>query len=772
MTRILNYTILRLSESSFTISLKYERNDEKMQKAWRHFQEGNWAQTIDVTDFIKKNYQEYLGDESFLKGPTENTKKLWDILSVMLKEEREKGIYDAETKIPSRIDAYGPGYIKKELETIVGLQTDAPLKRAIFPNGGLRMVKNSLEAFGYRLDPTLEEFYSKNRKTHNSGVFSAYTPEIKLARHTGIITGLPDAYGRGRIIGDYRRVALYGVNYLIEKRKEDLNSCNPTEMTEDVIRKREEMFDQIEALEALKRMGASYGFDLGEPASTAQEAIQWTYFAYLAATKDQNGAAMSIGKVSTFLDIYIQRDLEEGSITEEQAQEFMDHFVMKLRIIRFLRTPEYDALFSGDPVWVTESLGGMDNNGKSMVTKNSYRMLHTLYNLGPAPEPNLTVLWSEHLPMAWKKYCAKVSIDTSSLQYENDDIMRPQFGDDYGIACCVSPMAIGKQMQFFGARVNLPKALLYAINGGKDENKKVQVTPEVFEKIQGEYLNYDEVWEKYDKILTWLANTYVKALNIIHYMHDKYSYEALEMALHDINIKRTEAFGIAGLSIVADSLAAIKYGKVKMIRDEEGDVVDYEIEKPYVPFGNNDDKTDELAVLVLRTFMNKIRSHKMYRDAIPTQSILTITSNVVYGKKTGNTPDGRRAGTPFAPGANPMHGRDTKGAVASLASVAKLPFEHANDGISYTFAITPNTLGKTMEEKKSNLVGLMDGYFKQTGHHLNVNVFGRELLEDAMEHPEKYPQLTIRVSGYAVNFVKLTREQQLDVVNRTISDKF
>lgn len=742
-----------------------------MQNAWRHFKEGNWAQTIDVTDFIKKNYQEYLGDESFLEGPTENTKKLWEIVSVMLEEEREKGIYDVETKIPSRIDAYGPGYIKKELETIVGLQTDRPLKRAIFPNGGLRMIKNSLEAFGYQLDPGLEEFYSKNRKTHNSGVFSAYTSEIKLARHAGIITGLPDAYGRGRIIGDYRRVALYGVNYLLEKRREELEACNPTEMTEDVIRKREEMFDQIEALEALKRMGASYGFDLGEAASTAQEAIQWTYFGYLAATKDQNGAAMSIGKVSTFLDIYIQRDLEEGRITEEQAQEFMDHFVMKLRMIRFLRTPAYDALFSGDPVWVTESLGGMDTNGKSMVTKNSYRMLHTLYNLGPAPEPNLTVLWSEYLPFAWKKYCAKVSIDTSSLQYENDDIMRPQFGDDYGIACCVSPMAIGKQMQFFGARVNLPKALLYAINGGKDENKKIQVTPESFEKIQGDYLEYDEVWEKYDKILTWLANTYVKALNIIHYMHDKYSYEALEMALHDINIKRTEAFGIAGLSIVADSLAAIKYGKVRMIRDEEGDVVDYAIEKPYVPFGNNDDRTDELAVLVLKTFMNKIRSHKMYRDAIPTQSILTITSNVVYGKKTGNTPDGRRAGTPFAPGANPMHGRDTKGAVASLASVAKLPFEHANDGISYTFAITPSTLGKTMEEKRSNLVGLMDGYFKQAGQHLNVNVFGRELLEDAMEHPEKYPQLTIRVSGYAVNFVKLSREQQLDVINRTISDK-
>lgn len=743
-----------------------------MQQAWRHFKEGDWVKTIDVTDFIQKNYTEYLGDESFLAGPTDNTTKLWEILSGMLKVEREKGIYDAETKIPSTIDAYGAGYIEKDLETIVGLQTDAPLKRAIFPNGGLRMVKNSLEAFGYQLDASVEEFYTKHRRTHNAGVFSAYTPEIKMARSTGIITGLPDAYGRGRIIGDYRRVALYGVDHLIERRQEDFNACNPEEMTAEVIRAREEMYDQIEALKALKRMGASYGFDIGKPATSAQEAIQWTYFGYLGAIKDQNGAAMSIGKISGFLDVYIQRDLEEGKITEEQAQEFMDHFVMKLRIVRFLRTPEYDALFSGDPVWVTESLGGMTEDGRSMVTKNGYRMLHTLYNLGPAPEPNLTVLWSESLPMNWKKYCAKVSIDTSSLQYENDDIMRPQFGSDYGIACCVSPMIIGKQMQFFGARVNLPKALLYTINGGKDENKKVQVTPTSFQRIEGDYLQYEEVWEKYDKMLDWLAANYVKALNIIHYMHDKYSYESLEMALHDVDVVRREAFGIAGLSIVADSLAAIKYGKVKMIRDEEGDVVDYQIEEPYVPFGNNDDKTDELAVQVLRAFMDKIRSHEMYRDAIPTQSILTITSNVVYGKKTGNTPDGRRAGTPFAPGANPMHGRDTKGAVASLASVAKLPFEDANDGISYTFAITPNTLGKTTDEKKSNLVGLMDGYFNQKGQHLNVNVFGRELLEDAMRHPEQYPQLTIRVSGYAVNFVKLTKEQQLDVINRTISDKF
>ena len=676
-------------------------------------------------------------------------------------------------KIPSQIDAYGAGYINKDLEKIVGLQTDAPLKRAIFPNGGLRMVKNSLEAFGYKLDPATEEIYTRYRKTHNDGVFSAYTDSIKKARHTGIITGLPDAYGRGRIIGDYRRVALYGLDRLIAEREQLFKNDDPAEMTEDIIRQREEIFEQVKALKALKRMAEAYGYDISRPAETAQEAIQWTYFAYLAATKDQNGAAMSIGRVSTFLDIYIERDLKEGRITEKEAQEFMDHFVMKLRLIRFLRTPEYDALFSGDPVWVTESIGGMGLDGRSLVTKNSFRILHTLYNMGTSPEPNLTVLWSESLPETWKKYCAKVSIDTSSVQYENDDIMRPQFGDNYGIACCVSPMTIGQQMQFFGARVNLPKALLYAINGGKDEKSKMQVTPEgKFPKIEGDYLEYDEVWEKFDKLLDWLAETYVKALNIIHYMHDKYSYEALEMALHDVDIRRTEAFGIAGLSIIADSLAAIKYGKVKIVRDEDGDAVDYINEKDYVPFGNNDDKTDELAVKVVKVFMDKIRSHKMYRNATPTQSVLTITSNVVYGKKTGNTPDGRRAGAPFGPGANPMHGRDTRGAVASLASVAKLPFEDANDGISYTFAITPETLGKNELEKKGNLVGLLDGYFNQTGHHLNVNVFGRELLEDAMEHPENYPQLTIRVSGYAVNFVKLTREQQLDVINRTISNKF
>ncbi len=741
--------------------------------AWRDFKGGNWTEKIDVTDFIKQNYTEYLGDESFLEGPTEATVELWNSLKEKFKIERERGIYDAETKIPSQIDAYGAGYINKDLEKIVGLQTDAPLKRAIFPNGGLRMVKNSLEAFGYKLDPATEEIYTRYRKTHNDGVFSAYTDSIKKARHTGIITGLPDAYGRGRIIGDYRRVALYGLDRLIAEREQLFKNDDPAEMTEDIIRQREEIFEQVKALKALKRMAEAYGYDISRPAETAQEAIQWTYFAYLAATKDQNGAAMSIGRVSTFLDIYIERDLKEGRITEKEAQEFMDHFVMKLRLIRFLRTPEYDALFSGDPVWVTESIGGMGLDGRSLVTKNSFRILHTLYNMGTSPEPNLTVLWSESLPETWKKYCAKVSIDTSSVQYENDDIMRPQFGDNYGIACCVSPMTIGQQMQFFGARVNLPKALLYAINGGKDEKSKMQVTPEgKFPKIEGDYLEYNEVWEKFDKLLDWLAETYVKALNIIHYMHDKYSYEALEMALHDVDIRRTEAFGIAGLSIIADSLAAIKYGKVKIVRDEDGDAVDYINEKDYVPFGNNDDKTDELAVKVVKVFMDKIRSHKMYRNATPTQSVLTITSNVVYGKKTGNTPDGRRAGAPFGPGANPMHGRDTRGAVASLASVAKLPFEDANDGISYTFAITPETLGKNELEKKGNLVGLLDGYFNQTGHHLNVNVFGRELLEDAMEHPENYPQLTIRVSGYAVNFVKLTREQQLDVINRTISNKF
>ncbi len=740
--------------------------------AYEGFKSGKWVDEINVNDFILSNYTEYTGDESFLVGPTDATKTLWNILLEKFKVEKEKGVYDAETRIPSQIDSYPAGYIDKDLEKIVGVQTDAPLKRAIFPNGGLRMVKQSLKEYGYDLDPQTEEVFTKYRKTHNDGVFAAYTSSIRKARSNAIITGLPDAYGRGRIIGDYRRVALYGVDRLIQERKDYFAQHDPAEIDEDIVRFREELTDQVNALQALKNMAAAYGFDISRPAETAQEAIQWTYFAYLGAIKDQNGAAMSLGRVSTFLDIYIERDLQKGVITEEEAQEMMDHFVMKLRIVRFLRTPEYDELFSGDPVWVTESVGGMTKDGKSLVTKNSFRLLHTLYNLGPSPEPNLTVLWSEDLPANWKKYCAKVSIDTSSLQYENDDVMRAQLGQDYGIACCVSPMEIGKQMQFFGARANLPKALLYTINGGKDERTKVQVTPTTYERVEGEYLEFDEVWAKFDKMLDWIAETYVKALNIIHYMHDKYSYEALEMALHDIHVKRTQAFGIAGISIVADSFAAMKYGRVRVVRDEEGDAVDYVVEKEYVPFGNNDDKTDQFAVQIVELFMNKIRSHKMYRDAIPTQSVLTITSNVVYGKKTGNTPDGRRAGEPFGPGANPMHGRDTRGAVASLSSVAKLPFEHANDGISYTFAITPSTLGQNTDEKQENLVSLMDGYFNQHGHHLNVNVFDRDLLIDAMEHPEQYPQLTIRVSGYAVNFVKLTREQQLDVINRTITTKF
>jgi len=742
-------------------------------EAYNDFRGTSWKDAINVNDFILQNYTEYTGDEHFLTGPTDATTKLWSKLSEMFKQEKEKGVYDAETKIPSKVDSYGAGYIDKKLEKIVGVQTDAPLKRAIFPNGGLRMVEQSLEEYGYKLDPIISEIYTKYRRSHNEGVFAAYTESIRKARSNAVITGLPDAYGRGRIIGDYRRVALYGVDRLITERQQRFKDCDPTELTDDLIRLREELSEQISALKALKKMAAAYGFDISLPAKTAQEAIQWTYFGYLGAIKDQNGAAMSLGRISTFLDIYVERDIKNGIITEKDAQEMMDHFVMKLRIVRFLRTPEYDELFSGDPVWVTESIGGMTKCGASLVTKNSFRLLHTLYNLGPAPEPNLTVLWSEKLPENWKNYCSKVSIETSSLQYENDDLMKPLLGDDYGIACCVSPMEIGKQMQFFGARANLPKALLYCINGGKDEKTKVQVTPEgEFEKITGEYLEFNEVWNKFDKMLDWLAETYVKALNIIHYMHDKYSYEALEMALHDVDVRRTQAFGIAGISIVADSFAAIKHGKVRVVRDENGDAVDYIVEQPYVPFGNNDDKTDEFAVKIVELFMNKIRGHKMYKNATPTQSVLTITSNVVYGKKTGNTPDGRRAGEPFGPGANPMHGRDTKGAVASMASVAKLPFEHANDGISYTFAITPSTLGKNIDEKKVNLVGLMDGFFNQAGQHLNVNVFDKNLLLDAMEHPENYPQLTIRVSGYAVNFIKLTREQQMDVINRTITTSF
>lgn len=740
-------------------------------KYWNGFVGELWKNEINVRDFIQCNYTPYTGDDSFLEDATENTKKVWNKLTEMFKVEREKGIYDAETKIPQAIDAYGPGYIDKDAEVIVGLQTDAPLKRGIFPKGGLRMVKNSLEAFGYEIDPLTEEIFTKYRKTHNEGVFSAYTDEMKACRKSGIITGLPDAYGRGRIIGDYRRVPLYGVDRLIEDKQQQMKVLEVAEMDDETIRRREEIFEQIKALKSFVKMGQAYGFDLSRPAENAKEAVQYLYFGYLAAVKDQDGAAMSLGRTSTFLDIYIQRDLENGVITEKEAQELIDQFIIKLRIVRFLRTPEYDALFSGDPTWTTESLGGQGVDGRTLVTKTSFRYLHTLYNLGPAPEPNMTVLWSVNSPENWKNFCAKVSIDTSAVQYENDDLMRPEFGDDYGIACCVSPMKIGKGMQFFGARANLPKTLLYALNGGRDEKSGVQVAPK-FAPVTGDYLEFKDVMEKFEQMMKWLAGVYVNALKIIHYMHDKYAYEAFEMALHDLDIERTQATGIAGLSIVADSLAAIRDSKVKVIRNESGLIVDFEREGEYVPFGNNEDSTDDLAVMVTEKFMNYLRTHETYRHSRATQSILTITSNVVYGKKTGNTPDGRRAGAPFSPGANPMNGRDTRGAIASLASVAKLPFHHANDGISYTFAIAPNALGKTAEDRIENLVSMMDGYFTpQGGQHLNVNVFNRELLEDAMENPEKYPQLTIRVSGYAVNFVRLTREQQLDVLSRTINSK-
>nr|WP_307991204.1 formate C-acetyltransferase [uncultured Niameybacter sp.] len=742
-----------------------------MFEQWNGFTAGDWQKEVNVRDFIQRNYTPYEGDDSFLAGPTERTTKLWNQVAELMKVEREKGILDVETKIPSTITSHGPGYLDKDAEQIVGFQSDAPLKRNIMPNGGMRTVKNALEAYGYELDKETQEIFSKYRKTHNDGVFSAYTTAIKKARHSGIITGLPDAYGRGRIIGDYRRVALYGVDRLIADKQAQQLTLEVPSMTEDIIRLREETTEQIGALKELKAMAASYGFDISLPAQTAKEAVQWTYFGYLGAIKEQDGAAMSLGRVSTFLDIYMERDIKAGILTEEEAQELMDHFVMKLRMVRFLRTPAYNDLFSGDPTWVTESIGGMGLDGRTLVTKNSFRVLHTLVNLGPAPEPNLTVLWSTQLPKGFKDFCAKVSIETSSVQYENDDLMRAYWGDDYGIACCVSAMRIGKQMQFFGARANLAKALLYAINGGKDEKHGDQVAPQ-FAPVTTEYLDFDDVWAKYDTMMDWLAETYVNALNIIHYMHDKYCYEKLEMALHDKEILRTFATGIAGLSVAADSLSAIKYAKVKAIRNEEGLVVDYDVEGEYPAYGNNDDRVDEIAVKITETFMNKIRKHKTYRNSYPTMSILTITSNVVYGKKTGNTPDGRKAGEPFAPGANPMHGRDTKGAIASLASVAKLPYQHAQDGISYTFSIIPGALGKSEDERINNLIGMMDGYFNQDGHHLNINVFDRETLLDAMDHPEKYPQLTIRVSGYAVNFIRLTREQQLDVINRTFHEKF
>ncbi len=736
------------------------------------FQPSVWCDDINVRDFILRNYTPYEGNEDFLTPPTRRTRQLWEELSALMKEERARGgVYDIDPHTISTIDSHQPGYINRELETIVGLQTDEPLKRAIMPFGGYRMVKNSLKAYNKETDPQVDEIF-KYRKTHNDGVFDAYTDEMKKARHTGVITGLPDAYGRGRIIGDYRRVPLYGVDRLIEQKQKALKEELVFDiMDSPTIRLREEVSEQIRALKELKNMAAGYGFDLSQPASDTKEAIQWLYFAYLAAVKEQNGAAMSIGRISTFLDCYAERDLANEKYTEEEIQEFVDHFIMKLRIVRFLRTPSYDELFSGDPTWVTESLGGMANDGRTLVTKMSFRFLHTLTNLGPAPEPNMTVLWSSRLPEGFKNYCAKMSIATSSIQYENDELMRAKFGDDYGIACCVSAMRIGKQMQFFGARANLAKALLYALNSGKDEKCGDQVGPNLA-PVTGEYLDYDEVMERFDAICEWLSKLYINTLNIIHYMHDKYCYERIQMALHDEDIVRTSACGLAGLSVVADSLSAIKYAKVKPVRNENGLITEFEIEGDYPKYGNNDERADEIAVWLVKMFMKKLRKNRTYRESIPTMSVLTITSNVVYGKKTGSTPDGRKAGEPFAPGANPMHGRDSNGCVASMKSVAKLPYDMSEDGISYTFSIVPDALGKSDEEKIRNLVTLMDGYFLESGHHINVNVLNREVLLDAMDHPELYPQLTIRVSGYAVNFIKLTREQQLDVINRTFHERF
>ncbi|WP_301099255.1 formate C-acetyltransferase [Otariodibacter sp.] len=762
---------------------------EAQMKAWEGFTPGEWQTEVNVRDFIQKNYTPYEGDESFLVDATSATKTLWDDVMEKIKvENKTHEPYDIDTDTPSTITSHAPGYINKDLEKIVGLQTDAPLKRAIMPFGGIRMVKGSCEVYHRELNPEVEKIFTEYRKTHNQGVFDVYTPDILRCRKSGVITGLPDAYGRGRIIGDYRRMALYGVDFLMKDKFNQFTSLQKKlENGEDIqatIQLREEIADQHRALDQIKEMAASYGYDISNPATNAQEAVQWTYFAYLAAVKSQNGAAMSFGRISTFLDIYIERDLKAGKITEQEAQELIDHLVMKLRMVRFLRTPEYDQLFSGDPMWATETIGGMGVDGRTLVTKNSFRILHTLYTMGPSPEPNLTILWSESLPENFKRFCAKVSIDTSSVQYENDDLMRPDFNsDDYAIACCVSPMVVGKQMQFFGARANLAKTMLYAINGGIDEKSGMQVGPKS-EPILDEVLDFDKVMARMDSFMDWLATQYVTALNIIHFMHDKYAYEAALMALHDRDVYRTMACGIAGLSVAADSLAAIKYAKVKPIRgdikDKNGNVVasnvalDFEIEGEYPQFGNNDDRVDEIACDLVERFMKKIQKHHTYRNAVPTQSVLTITSNVVYGKKTGNTPDGRRAGAPFGPGANPMHGRDQKGAVASLTSVAKLPFAFAKDGISYTFSIVPNALGKDTDSQKRNLAGLMDGYFHheatvEGGQHLNVNVMNREMLLDAMENPEKYPQLTIRVSGYAVRFNSLTKEQQQDVITRTFT---
>ena len=741
-----------------------------MRNEWKEFKGGRWETEIDVRDFIMNNYTPYDGDDSFLKGPTADTTALWNEVLELSKKEREAGgVLDMDTKVVSTILSHGPGYLDKDKETIVGFQTDKPFKRALMPYGGIRMAKQACEDNGYHLDPEVEEFFTTHRKTHNAGVFDAYTPEMRACRSSHVITGLPDAYGRGRIIGDYRRVALYGVDRLIED-KEFQKATTPSVMLADVIRDREELSEQIRALKELKAMAGIYGCDISKPASNVQEAIQAVYFAYLAAVKQQNGAAMSLGRTSTFLDIYAERDLRNGVFTEEQIQEFVDHFVMKLRLVKFARTPDYNNIFAGDPTWVTESLGGMSTDGRHMVTKMSYRYLHTLDNLGASPEPNLTVLWSHNLPANWKKYCAEISIKHSAIQYENDDVMRPVHGDDYGIACCVSSMRIGKEMQFFGARANLAKCLLYAINGGVDEMNGHQVGPK-YRPITSEYLDYDEVVEKYMDMMKWLAGVYVNALNIIHYMHDKYCYESLEMALHDKEVTRWFATGIAGFSVVADSLSAIKYAKVKVIRNEQGLAVDYEVEGDYPKYGNDDDRVDEIAKDILHRFINYIREYPTYRNGIHTTSILTITSNVSYGKNTGSTPDGRKGGEPFAPGANPMHGRDSHGAVASLASVAKIPFMDSQDGISNTFSIVPDALGKNDDQRVTNLVGLMDGYFGKHAHHLNVNVLNRETLLDAQAHPELYPQLTIRVSGYAVNFIKLTRAQQDEVISRTFHER-
>lgn len=740
-----------------------------MADAYRGFKGQQWKERIDVRDFILSNVTPYYGDDSFLVGPTERTKAVWNrCLELLAAERKAGGVLAIDTDTVTTITSHQPGYIDKDNEVIVGLQTDEPLKRAINPWGGIRMTVQAAKQYGYEVNPDVVRTFTEYRRTHNDGVFKAYTKQMRALRHTGLLTGLPDAYGRGRIIGDYRRVPLYGVDRLIEVKQQELDSI--TTITEETIRLREELNDQITALEDLKKMALSYGFDISRPAVNALEAVQWLYFAYLAAIKQQNGAAMSIGRISTFLDIYIERDLQEGTLTEELAQELIDQLVIKLRLVRQLRTEEYNALFSGDPNWVTEAIGGIAEDGRPLVTKTSFRMLHTLYNLGPAPEPNLTVLWSPQLPEGFKKFCAKVAVDTSSIQFENDELMRPLFGDDYGIACCVSAMKLGKQMQFFGARANLPKALLILLNEGKDEREGLQVAPVFLPKQEGP-LDYQTVRKAFSKMLEWLAGMYVDTMNVIHYMHDKYCYESLQMALHDAHVERLMAFGLAGLSVLVDSLSAIKYAKVTPVYNENGLISDFIVEGEYPQYGNNDDRVDSIAQEIVEEFSGYLKSHKLYRDAKATLSILTITSNVVYGKKTGATPDGRKAGEPFAPGANPMHGRDRNGALASLNSVAKIDYEDALDGVSYTFSITPKALGKDREQRVKNLVGLIDGYFTKGGHHINVNVFDRELLIDAMEHPEKYPQLTIRVSGYAVNFVKLTREQQEEVIKRTIHDR-